>query len=62
MNALKVQKNKKGGKMNKMILTVVMLAALVSLCGCNTMKGVGDDLQAVGGWVTGSAEHVEKNI
>ena len=48
--------------MNKMILTVVMLAALVSLCGCNTMKGVGDDLQAVGGWVTGSAEHVEKNI
>ncbi len=48
--------------MNKAILTIVVLAAIVSLYGCNTMKGIGNDLTAVGGWITSGSEHVEESV
>ncbi|MCA9405852.1 MAG: entericidin [Candidatus Omnitrophica bacterium] len=35
---------------------------VISLYGCNTIKGVGKDLSAVGGWITDGAGHVEESI
>lgn len=48
--------------MNKTILTIVALAAIVSFYGCNTMKGIGNDLTAVGGWITSGSEHIEESV
>lgn len=48
--------------MKRMVLSVVALTMIVSLYGCNTMKGVGNDLSAVGGWITRGSEHVEENV
>ena len=48
--------------MNKIIFKFVILTAIVSFYGCNTMKGIGNDVQAVGGWITGGSEHVEESI
>ncbi|MCK5082969.1 MAG: hypothetical protein KAR31_08705 [Candidatus Omnitrophica bacterium] len=48
--------------MNKLILSVVMLAAMVSFYGCNTIKGLGNDVTTIGGWITNGSEHVEESI
>ena len=32
----------------KKIFLVLLLAGAASLCGCNTIRGVGEDLSAVG--------------
>ena len=41
--------------MNKLILG----AALLTLAGCNTVEGLGRDLQQVGGVLTGTATGVQ---
>ena len=48
--------------MKKIILIAMTLAFAVSLYGCNTMKGIGNDLTAVGGWITSGSEHVEESV
>lgn len=48
--------------MRRTILGVMTLLAVVSLYGCNTMKGLGKDLSVVGGWITNGSEHVEESI
>ena len=48
--------------MKKTVLGIMTLAFAASLFGCNTIRGVGDDLQAVGGWVTKGSTHVEESI
>ncbi len=45
--------------MNKLLVACALLAPL-SLAGCNTVAGLGKDLQTVGGVVTGTAEGVQK--
>ena len=32
----------------KTLMTMIALAGLLALCGCNTVKGVGQDLQKAG--------------
>lgn len=41
--------------MNRLILA----AAVLALAGCNTVQGLGKDLQTIGGVVTGTAEGVQ---
>jgi predicted small secreted protein len=53
---------RKENEMNRIVLGIIMLICVVSFYGCGTMKGVGSDLKAVGGWITSGSEHVEKNI
>ncbi|MCK5180135.1 MAG: entericidin EcnA/B family protein [Candidatus Omnitrophica bacterium] len=48
--------------MNKLILGVVMLAAVVLLSGCNMIRGIGNDVTTIGGWITSGSEHVEESI
>jgi predicted small secreted protein len=52
----------KGGGMNRMILGVILLLGAATFYGCSTMKGVGDDLKVVGGWITKSSTNVEKSL
>ena len=42
--------------MNKLLIA----GALLALTGCNTVAGLGKDLQTVGGVVAGTAEGVQK--
>jgi len=41
----------KGGIMNKVLLMVVCLSLAVVSVGCSTVKGVGEDISTIGGWL-----------
>jgi len=43
--------------MNRLILAAALLTALA---GCNTISGLGKDLQAVGGVIAGTADGVQR--
>ncbi|HKL24606.1 MAG TPA: entericidin A/B family lipoprotein [Desulfuromonadales bacterium] len=40
----------------KQTLTIVIIGLLVLLSGCETMKGLGKDVQKAGQWVEDTAE------
>ncbi len=42
--------------MIKRFFACILLVALVALCGCNTMEGLGKDLKALGGKIEDKAE------
>ncbi|MFC1594221.1 hypothetical protein ACFL38_02725 [Candidatus Omnitrophota bacterium] len=43
--------------MKRLVLIAICLAFTATLIGCGTMKGLGEDITAVGGWfVKGSDE------
>ena len=48
--------------MNKIILSVITLVVVVSFYGCSTIKGLGDDVMTVGGWISSGSEHMEESI
>jgi predicted small secreted protein len=48
--------------MNKLILSAVTLMVVVSFYGCGTIKGIGNDVGTVGGWISNGSEHVEESI
>jgi len=48
--------------MNIKVLGFIMLVWAATLYGCSTMKGIGEDLSTVGGWVTKSSTEVEKGM
>jgi predicted small secreted protein len=39
-----------------------LLVASVGLTGCNTVRGVGEDVQAVGSGMSGTAQDVEDDM
>ncbi len=41
---------------------VGLFVASLGLTGCNTARGLGEDVEAVGAGVAGTAEDVEKDI
>lgn len=45
--------------MNKLLMGAALLAFTV-LSGCNTVQGLGKDLQEVGGVLTGTADGVQR--
>ena len=46
--------------MKKMFLSVVCLMLAGMIAGCGTIKGIGEDVKAVGGWMTKSSERVQE--
>jgi entericidin B len=48
--------------MVKLLIGVLALLALPSLSACNTARGFGQDIQAAGRAVTGTAEDVQEDI
>jgi predicted small secreted protein len=51
-----------GGIMKKKMLSLMGLLLMASFYGCNTVQGLGEDLTAVGGWISRGSEHVEESI
>ena len=43
-------------------LVIASLAAMFVLTGCNTFKGLGQDVSSAGDAVTGSAQEVQKKM
>ena len=46
----------------KLLIGLLALLALPSLSACNTARGFGQDMQAVGRAVSGTAEEVKEDI
>lgn len=46
--------------MNKALLAGICLVLMVASIGCSTIKGVGEDLSTVGGWVTRGSDNVKE--
>ena len=46
--------------MKKMVLAGVCLVLAVACIGCNTIRGLGEDVSAVGGWVVKGADNVQE--
>ena len=44
----------------KLIMTLLLIS--LPLTGCSTIKGVGQDLTAVGAWISQSSDHVKTQI
>ena len=45
--------------MKKMVLAMTCLVLTVACIGCNTIRGLGEDVSSVGGWVVKGADNVE---
>ena len=48
--------------MKRTILGIITLVAVVCLYGCSTIRGIGNDVSTIGGWITNGSEHVEESI
>lgn len=48
--------------MKKTLKTLIAGAALVSIAGCNTIQGIGQDIQAAGKGIQSGSEAVEEEI
>ena len=46
--------------MKKMVLTGMCLVLAVACIGCNTIKGFGEDVSTVGGWVVKGVDNVQE--
>jgi len=42
----------------KRIIALVMLASILSLCGCECMSGFGRDVQHMGQWIERTSEDI----
>ena len=45
--------------MKKMLLAAVCLVFVVTSIGCSTIKGIGEDISAIGGWVSTGSDNVK---
>lgn len=46
--------------MKRTYLMAICLLLMVTSIGCSTIRGVGEDLTAVGGWVTKGSDNVKE--
>lgn len=46
--------------MKKLILLVVSVILMAAVTGCGTVKGMGEDLGAVGGWLTKGSQQAQE--
>lgn len=44
------------------VMALCVAAAAIALPSCNTVNGFGQDIQAVGGFVSGGAETVQQDV
>ena len=48
--------------MKRIVLAGVCLVLAVVCIGCNTIRGLGEDVSTVGGWMVKGSENVEENV
>ncbi len=46
----------------RIILSIVVTVFVGSFYGCGTIKGLGEDVGAIGGWMSGSSDHVKESV
>ena len=46
--------------MSRAYLAIICLVLMVTGISCGTIKGMGEDLSAVGGWVTKGSDNVKE--
>ena len=46
--------------MKKIVLTGICLSLAVICVGCNTVRGLGEDVKTVGGWVVKGVDNVQE--
>jgi len=46
--------------MKKLLLAGICLSLMVASVACSTIKGVGEDVAAVGGWLTKGSDNVRE--
>jgi len=51
---------KKGGKMSRALLAGICVFLMIASIGCSTIRGVGEDLGTIGGWVTKGSDNVRE--
>jgi predicted small secreted protein len=48
--------------MKKFTWMGLTLFMAVILTGCSTIKGMGEDIRAIGGWISHGSDHVRENV
>lgn len=48
--------------MKRAVLSIALLALMASIYGCSTVRGLGNDVATVGGWITKGSDHVEESV
>lgn len=46
--------------MKKLFLVGISIILMAAIAGCGTVKGIGEDLSAVGGWLTKGSEKAKE--
>ena len=46
--------------MKRMLLAGICLVLAVASIGCNTIRGLGEDVSTIGGWVVKGADNVQE--
>ncbi len=52
-------KKREEGKMKKLILFMVLFASVLVFSGCETIKGVGEDVSTIGNWLSRGSDKVQ---
>ncbi|OGX35186.1 MAG: hypothetical protein A3C36_08005 [Omnitrophica WOR_2 bacterium RIFCSPHIGHO2_02_FULL_52_10] len=55
-----IKPNREGGEMKKLFLVGISIILMAAIAGCGTVKGIGEDLSAVGGWLTKGSEKAKE--
>lgn len=53
-------KANKGGEMKRALLAGICVFLMIASVGCSTIRGMGEDLGTVGGWVTKGSDNVRE--
>jgi len=48
--------------MKKMILGITAIMFVGTLCGCGTIRGIGEDIGSVGGVISSGSDHVKESV
>lgn len=48
--------------MKKYVAIVLVTLFSTTLVGCSTIKGIGEDVSAVGGWIKKGSDNVKENV
>ena len=48
--------------MNKIILSITVVACGLTLYGCGTISGIGNDIKSVGDIIANSSDHVRESV
>ena len=48
--------------MSKILLNIIVVIACLSLYGCGTLKGIGEDITSLGGFISDGSDHYKEAV